>query len=76
MAARSARELIRRGADLLLLDAIGNMDGYFSQSYLQELETYSPFRFSFLKEQRADFLRRHGSLGKLMDSPMLWQGKL
>jgi hypothetical protein len=68
----SVRELIRRGADLLLLDAIGSMDGYFSRSYLHELEAYSPFRFSFLKEQRADFLKRHGSLGKLMETAMLF----
>jgi hypothetical protein len=40
---------------------------------LRELEAHSPFRFSFLKEQRNDFLRRHGSLAKLMETMMLFQ---
>ena len=73
--AEAVRELIRHGANLLLLDAIGRMDGYFSPFYLHELESYSPFRFSFLNEQRADFLRRHESFGKLMESTMLLRAK-
>ncbi|HSL46096.1 MAG TPA: hypothetical protein VK897_21860 [Anaerolineales bacterium] len=64
----SVRELIRRGADLFLIDAIGRMDRYYSQSYLHALEAHSPFRFSVMKEQREAFFRRHGSLGKLMDA--------
>jgi hypothetical protein len=66
----SLRELIRRGADLLLIDTIGRTDRYYTPDYLRELEVHSPFRFSFLKEQRKDFAngRRHGSLGKLMET--------
>lgn len=66
-------ELIRRGADLLLIDTIGRTDFYYTAAYLRELEAHSPFRFSFLKEQRNDFLRRHGSLAKLMETMMLFQ---
>jgi len=62
----SLREMIRRGADLLLIDTIGRMDRYYTAAYLRQLEAYSPFRFSFLKEQRDAFFRRHGSLVKLM----------
>jgi hypothetical protein len=69
----SLRELIRHGADLLLLDTIGRADRYYTTAYLRELEAYSPFRFSFLKEQRADFFRRHGSLMKLMETMTLFQ---
>jgi hypothetical protein len=71
----SVRELIRRGADLLLIDAIWRMDRYYSAAYLRELEAYSPFRFSFLKEQRHGFAsgRRHGSLVKLTETVMLFQ---
>jgi hypothetical protein len=74
----SVRELIRRGADLLLIDTIGQMDRYYSAAYLRELETYSPFRFSFLKEQRNDFAngRRRGSLVRGMETVMLWQSKV
>ncbi|MGE5644033.1 MAG: hypothetical protein ACM3Y8_13565 [Byssovorax cruenta] len=70
-AAGPVRELIRHGADLFLIDAIGRTAQNYTPSYLHELEAHSPFRFSFLKEQRDDFFRRHGSLGKLMETFML-----
>ena len=71
----SVRELIRRGANLLLIDTIGRTDRYYTAAYLRELEAYSPFRFSFLKEQRNNFAngRRHASLVKLMETIMLFQ---
>lgn len=68
----SIRELIRRGADLLLIDAIGRMDRSYTGAYVSAVEAHSPFRFSFLKEQRNRFLRRYGSLGKLMETVMLF----
>jgi hypothetical protein len=64
----SLRALIRRGADLLLIDTIGRTDPYYTAAYLRELEAHSPFRFSFLSEQRDDFFKRHGSLVKLMET--------
>ncbi|RPI89491.1 MAG: hypothetical protein EHM40_20635 [Chloroflexi bacterium] len=66
----SLRELIRRGADLLLIDTIGRTERYYTPGYLRELEAHSPFRFSILKEGRNDFAngRRHGSLVKLMET--------
>lgn len=64
------RELIRRGADLILIDALGRTDRYYTPSFLRELEAHSPFRFSRLKEQRSGFFRRHGPLGKLMETFM------
>ncbi len=60
-------ELIRRGADLALIDTIGRAGRYYTDSYLRELEAHSPFRFSFLNQQREDFFKRHGSLGKLVE---------
>ena len=73
----SVRALIRRGADMLLIDTIGRADRYYSGAYLRELETYSPFRFSFLKQQRNDFANgsRHGSLVKLMETVLRLQVK-
>ncbi|HLO32885.1 MAG TPA: hypothetical protein VK249_27320 [Anaerolineales bacterium] len=67
------RELIRRGADLLLIDTIGRTDRYYTRAYLGELEAHSPFRFSFLKDQRNDFFRRHGSLVKLLETAKLFR---
>jgi hypothetical protein len=68
----SMRELIRRGADLLLIDTISRTDRYYTETYLHELETHSPFNFSFMHKQRNDFFRRHGSLMKLMEAMMLF----
>jgi hypothetical protein len=70
--ADSVRELIRRGADLLLIDAIARTERYYSPSYLRALEAYTPFRFTFLKEQRHDFFKRYGSLGKWMETLILF----
>ncbi|HUE98955.1 MAG TPA: hypothetical protein VMN99_06850 [Anaerolineales bacterium] len=73
--AEPVRELIRRGADLLLIDTIGRTDRYYTAAYLCELEAHSPFRFAFLKEQRNGFAngRRHGSSVQLMETVMLFQ---
>ena len=69
----AAAELIRRSADLLHIDMIGRTDRYYTAVYLRELEVHSPYRFSFLNEQRNSFYRRHGSLVKLMETMMLFQ---
>jgi hypothetical protein len=66
------RALIRHGADLLLIDAIGRTERYYTPSYLRELEAHAPFRFSFLKEQRHIFFKRYGSLGKWMETLILF----
>ena len=68
------REMIRHGADILLLDAISRMENRYTAAYLRELEAYSPFRFAFLKAQRVDFLRRHGSLARMMETAMTFPG--
>jgi len=68
----SVRALIRQGADLLLIDVIGRTEQYYSPSYLRELEAHAPFRFSFLKEGRQDFFKRYGSLGKWMETLILF----
>ena len=69
----SLRELIRRGADLLLIDTMGRTDRYYTGSHLRELEAHSPFRFSFLNKRRTDLFRRHGSLMKLMETVILFR---
>src|SRR5258706_12525288 len=69
----SVCELIRRGADLLLMDTISRTDRYYTGTYLRELEAHSPFNFLFLNKQRNDFFRRHGSLMELMVTVMLFQ---
>lgn len=68
----SVRALICRGADLLLIDAIGRTDRHYTSSYLRDLEACFPYRFSFLKEQRNAYSKRHGSLGKWIETLMLY----
>ena len=67
------RELIRRGADLILIDTVGRSGHYFTETYLHELEAHSPFRFAFLDEQRQRFFSRHGSFVNLVETAMLFQ---
>jgi hypothetical protein len=71
----SVFDVIRRGADLLLIDTIGRADRSYTGAYLRELEAHSPFRFLFVKGQRADFAngRRHRSLVKLMEHILLFR---
>ena len=65
------REMIQRAANLFLIDAVGRMERYYTPTYLREIEAHSPFRFSFLEEQRNKFSKRHGSLVKLLEAAML-----
>ena len=69
----SVREMIRWGANLLLVDTIGRTDRFYSAAYMRELEASSPFRFSVLNQRRNGFIRRHGSLVKVMEKLMLFQ---
>jgi len=68
----AAGDAIQRGANLLLIDAISRTDRYYTPDYLRQLEAHFPFRFSFLKEQRSQFIKRHGPLGKLMETVFLF----
>jgi hypothetical protein len=68
----AVRALIRRGADLLLIEVIGRTERYYTSAYLHDLEEHSPYRFSFLKEQRNRFIKRYGSQGKLMETFMFF----
>jgi hypothetical protein len=63
----SVRQLIERGADLFLVDAVSRTDRYYTASYLHALEAHSPFRFAFMKGQRERFFNRHGSALKLIE---------
>lgn len=64
------RELIQRGANLILIEAIGRGSDYFSESYLREIEAHTPFCLSFLREQRQEFFARHGSFVHLLETAL------
>jgi hypothetical protein len=62
------KELLRKNSSSLLIRAGGCSSELFSKDYLAELETYSPFRFSFLKERQEQFTHTAGSYAKLFDA--------
>lgn len=64
------RELIRRGADLILMEVIARSSDYFSEPYVREIEAHAPFRFSFLVQKRQEFFDRHGSFIHLLETAM------
>jgi hypothetical protein len=62
------KELLRKNSSSLLIRAGGCSSELFSKDYLAELETYSPLRFSFLKERQEQFTHTAGSYAKLFDA--------
>lgn len=58
--------LMKRSVVMLLIGAAGLADRYYSESYIRELETYSPFRFSFLKRHSHDLPSYKTSAMKLL----------
>jgi hypothetical protein len=60
------RSLLRRAIDLLLVDAAGRHYRFYTRSYLKQIETYLPYRFSFIRRLRKRMARRQLSLGTLI----------
>lgn len=47
----SLKSLIEKSIKILIIESIGFNDKFYSRSYTQEIEKYSPFRFSYLKKR-------------------------
>jgi hypothetical protein len=62
------KELIQKSSGSLLIRSAGEAGELYSQDYLAEMETHSPFRFSFLSRQRDRLARRNGLLVKLFEA--------
>jgi hypothetical protein len=45
-------ELLHMAITPLLIDSISQVSGYYTPSYLKQLEAHYPFRFGFMKKQR------------------------
>jgi hypothetical protein len=58
--------LMKRSVVMLLNGAAGLAERFYSESYLRELETYSPFHFSFLREHRGNLPSYKMSAMKLL----------
>ena len=46
------KSLIGKSTRKLIIESIGLNDKFYSKPYLQEMEQYSPFRFSYLKNRK------------------------
>ena len=46
------KSLIEKSTRKLIIESVGLNDKFYSKSYLQEMELYSPFRFSYLKKRK------------------------
>jgi hypothetical protein len=62
------KDLIRTGANLLLIDTINRTSRLYSRGYLRELEAHFPFRFSAFNHQRQRLLRRRDALIQLVET--------
>jgi hypothetical protein len=61
-------ELMRLSAGLPLVDGAGMAGRYYSRPYLTTIETRSPFRFPFLRQQRKALYRRRQALAQLAEA--------
>jgi len=65
---RELRELIERSARSMLIRAAGETPDLYTRDYLAELETHSPFRFTFLNDRRTRLESRKGILNRLFEA--------
>jgi len=62
------KELIRRSSVSLIVRAAGALRDCYSEPYIADLETYSPFRFEFMANRREKMARHKGRLGMLFEA--------
>jgi hypothetical protein len=67
-APEALKDLIGRSSISLVVRAAGELCDLYSEAYIAELETYSPFRFAFLASRREKLARHKGRLGKLFEA--------
>ncbi len=68
------KELLIRSSRSLLIRAAGNLDGLYTRPYLSEVESYSPFRFSFLKDRNQQIASRSKWYEKLFEAFLAGEG--
>ncbi len=65
---KSLKEMIRMSCSLLLIWSAGESAKLYSNKYLADLETHSPFRFAPLAEKRKKLAHWTGPLTRLFES--------
>ena len=67
-AGRPLKELIQRSSTSILVRAAGDAATLYTPGYIAELETRTPFRFSFLRQQDRRFAKSRGLFGQLFEA--------
>jgi hypothetical protein len=62
------KDLLWRSSVSLIVRAAGALRECYSEAYIAELETYSPFRFAFMASRKERVARNKGRLGMLFKS--------
>jgi hypothetical protein len=62
------KNLLRMSWRSLIIGAIANSHDFFSASFLEEAERWSPFRFEFLRARNQRLTSRHGLYATLFDA--------
>jgi hypothetical protein len=60
-------ELLRRSSKLLLIRSAAGAPELYTPEYLASLETYSPFRFEFLRRREEELAQRKREYGALFE---------
>ncbi|MFH1928196.1 MAG: hypothetical protein ABIK79_08515, partial [Chloroflexota bacterium] len=66
--ADTLRDLMANSGVSLVMNAAGAAREFYGDTYIEELETNSPFRFSFLREMREKHAGQHGSLMRMIEA--------
>ena len=51
---------MEKSIKILLIESVGFNDKFYNRSYTQEINEYSPFRFSYLKKRRNSLSANQG----------------
>jgi hypothetical protein len=66
--AEPMKEMMRESAFRLLIQSAGNAPGFYGKPYIRELEVHSPFRFSFVRQQRGSWTAQSAPLMALVEA--------
>ena len=64
---KTVKELFSRGIDLILIDAAGRNNRFYSRNYLSQLERFLPFRFFDVNQQRHRLERNKINIGRILE---------
>ena len=62
------KDLMRRSARMLLVDAAGRADRFHTEGYVRALEPHSPFRFSALRRSRERLASQRASWSRTVEA--------